>query len=58
MFKLIFKNMKAKDWVAFFGIFILTLFQIAFMMNIVSCIGLLTAAVQNSRTNGTDEILK
>ena len=58
MFKLIFKNMKAKDWVAFFGIFILTIFQIAFMMNVVSCIGLLTAAVQNSRTNGTDEILK
>ena len=57
MFKLIFKNMKAKDWVAFFGIFVLTLFQIAFMMNIVSCIGLLTAAVQNSRTDGTQPIL-
>ena len=57
MFKLIFKNMKAKDWVAFFGIFILTLFQIAFMMNIVSCIGLLTKAVQESKTNGTQPIL-
>ncbi len=56
MFKLLFKNMKPKHWVAVVAIFILTLGQVFFMMQIVANISLLTAAVQASRQNGTAEI--
>ena len=56
MFKLLFKNMKAKNWISVGAIFILTLGQVFFMMQIVSYISLLTGAVQNSRTNGVAEI--
>ena len=56
MFKLLFKNMKAKNWIAVVVIFILTLGQVFFMMQIVSYISLLTAAVQASRQNGVAEI--
>ena len=46
MFKLLFKNMKARHWIAVIAIFLLTLLQVFFMMQIVSYIGLLTGAVQ------------
>ena len=46
MFKLLFKNMTAKNWIAVIGIFLLTLGQVFFMMQIVSYIGLLTGAVR------------
>ncbi|MBQ6921340.1 MAG: ABC transporter ATP-binding protein [Bacilli bacterium] len=53
MFKLLFKNMKARQWVAVVFIFLLTLAQVYFMMTIVSYIGLLTAAVGAASTQGT-----
>ncbi|MBQ4239411.1 MAG: ABC transporter ATP-binding protein [Ruminococcus sp.] len=56
MFKLLFKNMKAKNWVSVIAIFLLTLGEVFFMMQIVSYISLLTGAVQNSRQNGVAEI--
>ena len=56
MFKLLFKNMKAKNCVSVIAIFLLTLGEVFFMMQIVSYISLLTGAVQNSRQNGVAEI--
>ena len=56
MFKLLFKNMKPKNWVSVIAIFLLTLGEVYFMMTIVSYISLLTHAVQNSRENGVAEI--
>ena len=56
MFKLLFKNMKAKNWVSVIAIFLLTIGEVYFMMQIVSYISLLTGAVQNSRQNGVAEI--
>ena len=56
MFKLLFKNMKAKNWVSVIAIFLLTLGEVYFMMQIVSYISLLTGAVQKSRENGVAEI--
>lgn len=56
MFKLLFKNMKAKHWIAVVVIFLLTLAQVFFMMQIVSYISMLTAAVQASRQNGVAEV--
>ena len=56
MFKLLFKNMKAKNWISVIAIFLLTLGEVFFMMQIVSYISLLTGAVQNSRENGVAEI--
>lgn len=56
MFKLLFKNMKAKNWVSVIAVFLLTLGEVYFMMSIVTNIAGLTAAVQNSRQNGVDEI--
>lgn len=52
MFKLLFKNMKARQWVAVVFIFLLTLAQVYFMMTIVSYIGLLTAAVKDVGQSG------
>lgn len=45
MFKLLFKNMKAKNWIAVVAIFLLTFLQVFFMMTIVTYISMLTAAV-------------
>ncbi len=56
MFKLLFKNMKAKNWIAVVAIFLLTLGQVFFMMQIVEYISLLTRAVQESQTKGVAEI--
>ena len=56
MFKLLFKNMKPKNWVAVVFIFLLTLGQVFFMMQIVSYISLLTAAVAESPNKGVAEI--
>lgn len=56
MFKLLFKNMKAKNWVSVIAIFLLTLGEVFFMMQIVSYISLLTGAVQKSRESGVAEI--
>lgn len=56
MFKLLFKNMKPKHWIAVVVIFLLTFAQVFFMMQIVANISLLTAAVQASRQKGTAEI--
>ncbi|MBQ9679119.1 MAG: ABC transporter ATP-binding protein [Ruminococcus sp.] len=56
MFKLLFKNMKAKNWISVIAIFLLTLGEVFFMMQIVSYISLLTGAVQSSRENGVAEI--
>ena len=56
MFKLLFKNMKVKNWISVIAIFLLTLGEVFFMMQIVSYISLLTGAVQNSRENGVAEI--
>ena len=56
MFKLLFKNMNAKQWICVVVILLLTLAQVYFMMQIVTSIGTLTAAVQNSRVNGTLDI--
>ena len=48
--------MKAKNWISVIAIFLLTLGEVFFMMQIVSYISLLTNAVQNSRENGVAEI--
>lgn len=56
MFKLLFKNMKAKNWISIVSIFLLTLLEVFFMMQIVSYISLLTGAVQASREKGVAEI--
>ena len=56
MFKLLFKNMKPKNWIAVIVIFFLTLAQVFFMMQIVGYISLLTGAVQASMQNGVAEI--
>ena len=56
MLKLIFKNMKPKNWVSVIAILLLTICEVFFMMQIVSYISLLTGAVQNSRQNGVAEI--
>lgn len=56
MFKLLFKNMKARQWVAVVFIFLLTLAQVYFMMTIVSYIGLLTAAVGAVGQEGTTAV--
>lgn len=48
--------MKAKNWVSVISIFLLTLGEVFFMMQIVTNIAGLTAAVQNSRQNGVDDI--
>lgn len=56
MFKLLFKNMKPKNWVSVIAIILLTLGEVFFMMQIVTYIGLLTNAVQTSRENGVAEI--
>ena len=56
MFKLLFTNMKAKNWISVVSIFLLTLGEVFFMMQIVSYISLLTGAVQASRENGVAEI--
>lgn len=56
MFKLLFKNMKPKNWISVIAIFLLTICEVFFMMQIVTYISLLTGAVQNSRENGVAEI--
>ena len=56
MFKLLCKNMKAKNWISIAVIFLLTMAQVYLMMQIVSYISRLTAAVQASRENGVAEI--
>ncbi|MCR5774545.1 MAG: ABC transporter ATP-binding protein/permease [Lachnospiraceae bacterium] len=56
MFKLLRKSMKPGGWVAVAVIFILTVLQVYFMMQIVNNISLLTHAVQSSRENGVAEI--
>ena len=56
MFKLLFKNMKPKHWISVVAIFLLTLAQVFFMMQIVTYISLLTNAVAASRENGVAEI--
>ena len=56
MFKLLFKNLKGKNWLSVFAIFLLTLLQVYFMMQIVGYISKLTGAVQASRENGVSEI--
>ncbi len=56
MFNVLFKNMKPKNWIAVVVIFLLTLAQVFFMMQIVGYISLLTAAVQSSREKGVAEI--
>jgi len=56
MFKLLFKHMKAKQRIAIVAILLLTLAQVFFMMQIVTTIGTLTGAVQNSKENGVAEI--
>lgn len=56
MVKLLFKHMKAKGWVSVAFIFGLTFLQVLFTMQIVVNISALTAAVQASPTNGTDDI--
>lgn len=56
MFKLLFKNMKPKNWISVIAILLLTLGEVFFMMQIVAYISLLTGAVQTSRENGVAEI--
>lgn len=56
MFKLLFKNMKAKNWISVIVVFLLTFGQVFFMMQIVTTISTLTAAVVNSREAGVAEI--
>ena len=48
MFKLLFKHLKPRHWVAVVIIFMLTFGQVFFMMQIVSYISLLTKAVQDA----------
>ncbi|MCR5774962.1 MAG: ABC transporter ATP-binding protein/permease [Lachnospiraceae bacterium] len=56
MFKLLGKSLKPINWIAVAVVFILTLVQVYFMMQIVNHISLLTHAVQSSRENGVAEI--
>ena len=56
MFKLLFKNMTWKNWLQVILIFLLTLAQVFFMMQVVTSIGALTNAVQVSREQGTGNI--
>ena len=56
MFKLLFKNMKPKNWISIVFIFLLTVAQVFFMMEIVTHISLLTGAVTASREKGVAEI--
>ena len=56
MFRLLFKNMKSKNWISVIMIFLLTLAEVFFMMQIVTYISLLTGAVQTSIENGVAEI--
>ncbi|MCR5746854.1 MAG: ABC transporter ATP-binding protein/permease [Lachnospiraceae bacterium] len=56
MFKLLIKNLSVKNWVSVIGVFLLTMLQVFFMMQIVGYISKLTAAVQASRENGVAEI--
>ncbi len=56
MFKLLAKTMKPINWIAVAVVFILTLVQVYFMMQIVNYISLLTHAVQSSRENDVAEI--
>ena len=56
MFKLLFKNLKAKNWISVLAIFGLTLLQVFFMMQIVGYISKLTGAVQASREQGVDQV--
>lgn len=48
--------MSVKNWISVIVIFLLTLLQVFFTMQIVVNISVLTAAVQTSRENGVDEI--
>ena len=48
--------MKPKNWISVIAIFLLTICEVFFMMQIVSYISLLTGAVQASRQNGVAEI--
>ena len=56
MIKLLFKNLKAKNWISVAVIFGLTLLQVFFMMQIVGYISKLTGAVQASRENGVTQV--
>ena len=56
MFKLLFKNLKAKNWVSVLVILGLTLLQVFFMMQIVGYISKLTGAVQASREQGVTQV--
>lgn len=56
MFKLLFKNMRPRNWICVAIIFLLTLAQVYFMMQIVELIGALTKAALDSRDNGVAEI--
>ncbi len=56
MFKLLFKNMRPRNWVSVVIIFLLTFAQVFFMMQIVGYISLLTNAVGASREKGVAEI--
>ena len=56
MFKLLFKNMRPRNWICVAIIFLLTLAQVYFMMQIVELIGALTKAALESRDNGVAEI--
>ncbi len=56
MFKLLFKHMKPRHWIAVVVVFFLALAQVFFMMQIVGYISLLTGAVQASREKGVAEI--
>lgn len=51
MFKLLFENLKPKNWIAVVAVFILTFAQVFFMMQIVTSISLLTGAVQAKETD-------
>lgn len=50
------KNLTLKNWISVAAIFLLTLAQVFFTMEIVNYISKLTGAVQASRTNGVAEI--
>ena len=56
MIKLLFKYMNAKHWISVAVVFVLTIFQVLFTMQIVVNISVLTAAVQAGREKGVDEI--
>ena len=56
MIKLLFKNLKAKNWISVLVIFGLTVLQVFFMMQIVGYISKLTGAVQASRENGVTQV--